>query len=141
MKTVFFVDRNLGKQFPRVLRENGLSVEVHDDHFAQGTLDVEWIPVIAKNRWIAVTMDDRIRYNPPEQAMVFESGLRLLLLAGKPPLKLHAENLVRSTTVIERFIARHPAPWIAKLYRTSGDDARKRPHASGRIEMWRAAPG
>ena len=139
MEIVFFVDRNLGKQFLIMLRDRGLRAEVHDDHFAQGTTDVEWIPVVAKKQWIAVSMDDRIRYNPVEQAMVFGSGLRLLLLAGKPPLKLHAENVWRSMLAIERFVSRNAAPWIAKLYRPSGESARKRPAGSGRIEMWRSA--
>ena len=107
MEIVFFVDRNLGKQFLIMLRDRGHRAEVHDDHFAQGTTDVEWIPVVAKKQWIAVSMDDRIRYNPVEQAMVFGSGLRLLLLAGKPPLKLHAENVWRSMLAIERFVSRN----------------------------------
>lgn len=30
---VFFTDRDLGKKFPTILREGGLTVERHADHF------------------------------------------------------------------------------------------------------------
>lgn len=37
---VFFVDRNLGnKVIVNALRQEGIQVEVHDDHFPQGAKD------------------------------------------------------------------------------------------------------
>ena len=37
---VFFIDRSVGKKtVANALREAGLHVEVHDDHFAQDALD------------------------------------------------------------------------------------------------------
>jgi hypothetical protein len=33
LSVVYFTDRNLGKQFPEILRAAGLTVERHDDHF------------------------------------------------------------------------------------------------------------
>ncbi len=79
MATTFFIDRNLGKRFGRTLRDAGVSVELHDDHFDERTTDVEWIPAIAARGWVAVTKDDRIRYRPLEKELVLASRARLLL--------------------------------------------------------------
>jgi hypothetical protein len=40
---VFFTDRDLGKQFPARLREAGLAVERHADHFAADAPDSAWL--------------------------------------------------------------------------------------------------
>ena len=34
---------DLGKIFPRILREAGLTVERHDDHFDENTTDEVWL--------------------------------------------------------------------------------------------------
>ena len=45
---VFFTDRDLGRQFPAALRQAGLQIELHDDHFGPETLDEEWIGEIGR---------------------------------------------------------------------------------------------
>ena len=62
---VFFTYRDLGRQFPAALRQAGLQIEQHDDHFGPETLDEEWIGEIGRRGWVAVTRDARIRYSPP----------------------------------------------------------------------------
>ena len=39
MNPVFFTDRDLGKRFPAILRDAGLTVERHADHFAHDCPD------------------------------------------------------------------------------------------------------
>jgi hypothetical protein len=39
----FFIDRPLGRGVGEDLRAAGLRVELHDDHFAQDTQDVDWV--------------------------------------------------------------------------------------------------
>ncbi len=64
---IFFTDRNLGKQFPAILKEAGLSVELHDDHFAPNTPDVDWLKEVGTRGWIVLTHDRRIGYKPNER--------------------------------------------------------------------------
>ncbi len=66
LKYVFFTDRNLGKQFPKILKDAGLYVEKHIDHFEDNAKDEEWLAEIGRRRWYAVTHDRRIRYKPTE---------------------------------------------------------------------------
>jgi len=58
---VFFTDRDLGKKFPQILRDAGLTVERHADHFAPDTPDEQWLETIGRRNWIAITHDGRIR--------------------------------------------------------------------------------
>ena len=122
--------------FGTTLREAGLNVVLHDDHFDERTTDLEWIPAIAERGWVAITKDDRIRYRPLEKALVISSGARVLLLTGKADLREHAANVVRSIARVERFVARTPAPWFAKLRRPSPAESARRPDAPGSLERW-----
>jgi len=45
-----------------VLRDAGLDVEIHDDHFAPDAKDEEWLSAVGRKQWIVVTRDERIRY-------------------------------------------------------------------------------
>ena len=64
MNPVFFTDRDLGKRFPAILRDAGLTVERHADHFAHDCPDETWLEVVGKRGWAAITHDGRIRYKP-----------------------------------------------------------------------------
>lgn len=53
----FFVDRCLGRYvFPSPLREPGLRVEVHDDHFADAAPDGEWLPAVGERGWVVIAL-------------------------------------------------------------------------------------
>jgi PIN like domain len=52
---IFFTDRDLGRQFPALLRAAGVRLERHDDHFGPETPDEEWIGEIGRRGWIAVS--------------------------------------------------------------------------------------
>jgi hypothetical protein len=73
----FFTDRDLGLRFPEILREAGLRVERHADHFAPTCPDEEWLRAIAARGWVAVTHDARIRYKPNELAAVIAHDVTL----------------------------------------------------------------
>lgn len=130
MSPTYFTDRDLGKQFPAALRDAGISVERHDDHFKQSTPDVQWIAEVARRRWIAVTRDKRIRYKPNEITAVMDASLQLLVIVGDASSAALASNFVASIARIDAFFADHPGPVIARLYRPSPGRA-----ASGSIEQ------
>jgi hypothetical protein len=50
----FFVDRSLSKLVGEMLREAGVPVELHDDHFRQDARDEEWIPVVGARGWVVL---------------------------------------------------------------------------------------
>jgi hypothetical protein len=136
LSLVFFTDRDLGKQFPAILQASGLSVERHDQHFAPTTSDEEWLEVVGERGWIAVTHDKRIRYKPNELAAVMAHRVALLVVVGHVPFPVLAQSFVATRTRIERFVARHAPPYIAKVYRASEREVARNPLSPGRIELW-----
>ena len=136
MNRVYFTDRALGKKFPAILRAAGISVEQHADHFAHDTPDDEWLPVVAKRGWVALTHDQRIRYKLNERDAVMSNGLVLLVLIGKVPFPTLAHSFVATVARIEGFLDRHPPPLIAKVYRATEAVHARKPGVAGRVELW-----
>lgn len=114
MSLVFFTDRDLGKQFPNILSEAGLSVEKHFDHFQDATKDEEWLAEIGRRGWYAITHDQRIRYKPNEKAAVCEAGVGLFIVIGKVPFPQLAGNFIATLPKIKRFVEQHPVPLLQK---------------------------
>jgi hypothetical protein len=133
---VFFTDRDLGKRFPLLLAEAGVSVEPHHAHFAHDTPDDVWIAEVARRGWVAVTHNRRIRYTPNEVEAVFNSGLAMLVLIGRANTSDLAANFARTLPRVERFLARHDPPFIAKVFRPSASEIERSQMARGRIELW-----
>lgn len=114
---VFFTDRDLGHQFPERLREFGVRVEQHDDHFGPQTPDAEWIGEIGRRGWVAVTRDARIRYSPLALGTLMESGARLFVMVGKLTTTEAVELFLRSLGLVERLVRKENQPFIAKIRR------------------------
>lgn len=117
--TVFFIDRCLGKHpILEMLRETGVSVEIHDDHFPQNTLDQDWIPQVGEWGWIILTKDARIARNTIERQAVARAGIRMFNLASK---KLSGEEIATAfrdaLPSMLKFISENQAPFIAKVYK------------------------
>jgi hypothetical protein len=130
----FFTDRDLGHLFPELLSKAGIAVERHDDHFGPATADEAWLREVGRKGWFVLTHDQRIRYKPNERDAVMEAGVGLLVLVGAVPHRQLAEGFIASVEVVERFAARHPRPFIAKMRRPVPSAARRR--RAGTVEMW-----
>ena len=52
------------------LHKTGAKVEVHDDHFPVGALDVEWLPIVGERGWLILTKDGAIGRRLLEQMAV-----------------------------------------------------------------------
>jgi hypothetical protein len=133
---VFFIDRDLGRRFPAILREAGITVEVHDDHYPgeDKPADHEWLEMIAQRGWVAVSHDANIRHTSRSRQAIEEGGARLIVVKGRAKTAELAQNFVRTYPAIGRFVQQHQGPWIAKLYRPP---ARGNVAAGpGRIELW-----
>ena len=136
MTPVFFTDRDLGKQFPEILRAAGLSVERHADHFEHDCPDADWLREVGRRGWIAVTHDRRIRYKPNELAAVILHRVPLIVVVGSAPFSQLAQSFVATYSRIDGFLKSHAPPYIAKIYRPSAGDLAKDSAAPGRIELW-----
>ena len=55
------MDRALGRRLVAELRAAGLTVEAHDDHFAQDTEDVDLFPAVGARGWVFLTKDKAIK--------------------------------------------------------------------------------
>lgn len=117
----YFTDRNMGKyDFPDHLKENGVRVHVHGDHFADNAPDEEWIPEVADRGWVILAADRDVLHVPIELAAVMLSSARFLNLVGGHARTLDlARNFINTRTRIEVLLAATPAPFIAMVYRPS----------------------
>ncbi len=115
----FFVDRNLGKTFPKILSENNIDVITHDDIFEQSTPDEEWLEAAGKNGWYVITLDKRIRYVPVEKEAVKEFNIGFFVLSMKNmSMEERAYIFIKNYRRICRFINRTPLPFVATISRT-----------------------
>jgi PIN like domain len=135
LNLVFFTDRDLGKQFPKILRSGGLTVERHHDHFAPNASDETWLEAAGQRGWIALTHDRRIRSKPNELAAVMRYGVALLVIIGKAPYPELARSFVATLPRVQRFVVSHKPPYIAKVYGLSPAEA-ARGQTAGHIELW-----
>lgn len=134
--TVFFCDRDLGKSFPKRLREAGIAVERHDDHFDQKTEDEDWLAAVGSRGWYGITHNERIRYTPVQRDAAMKAGVGLFILIGAASTRDLANNFVKTIDSIRRFISETPVPFIAKVYRPSPAEAEQWPGTGGRVELW-----
>jgi hypothetical protein len=133
---IYFTDRDLGLRFPEILREAGLRVERHRDHFSPDAADEVWLAEIGARGWVAITHNSRIRYTPNEKNAVIRYRVRLLVVIGSARYADLARSFVATIPRIEAFLTRNAAPLIAKVYRASPGELAKNPSAAGRIEAW-----
>ena len=136
MSPVFFTDRDLGKRFAETLESAGLLAKRHHDLFTHDCPDEEWLEHVGKNGWIAITHDRRIRYKPNELAAVLRHRVALLVVVGKAPFPVLARHFVATMPRISPFLAKHEAPFIAKVYGPSSADLADDPDATGSVALW-----
>lgn len=121
---VFFVDRSLGrKRFPAPLRDAGLIVEIHDDHFPPDAEDEVWLSEIGKRGWVAITKDERIRYRAIERDALMRAGVRAFILTGRNlPAQELASIFLRCLARIDRLLGANRGPFIARITRGGSVD-------------------
>jgi predicted nuclease of predicted toxin-antitoxin system len=137
---IYFTDRDLGKQFPRILAEAGIDVERHGDLFQPEGSDEQWLEHCGTNGRIAISHNSRIRYVPNELAAVKRFKVPLLIVVGQASTAELAHNFVRTLHRIEAFLEGRAPPFIGKVYRASPDDLVKSADVPGRVELWFPKP-
>jgi len=124
--SVFFTDRNLGKRFGRRLRELGLKVELHDNHFPQNATDEEILAFVAHREWVLLTLDLHLRYRPAEKEAIRRHAARVihLKISKQWSLLALAEHFARHHHRVEKFLQKTQPPLFA-VYRI---DSKGRPN-------------
>ena len=133
---VFFTDRDLGKQFPEILRKAGINVKSHGDHFADDAKDEDWLKIVGERGWYVLTHDRRMRYRSNEIDAISRFNIGMFVIVGKSPLAELAHNFVHTLHQIIRFISKNPRPFIAKIYRPDSKNIKTKSDASGYVKMW-----
>lgn len=115
--TVFFLDRSLGVEPLRsALAATGVTVEIHDDHFARDEEDRVWLRAVGQKGWVVLTKDQRLRYRPLELAALRTSGARVFVLtAGNLRGVEIADLFVSALPRIFRVLRAQKGPFIARL--------------------------
>lgn len=124
-ETTFFVDRSLGRRVvPRLLREAGWSVAVHDEVFvdrAETVSDEEWLTLAGDKGWAVLMKDTRIRYRSSErEALIAAQVHAFCLTRGDLAGPQAASVFLRHQPYIDAAVQR-PAP---SLHLLSQNDAR-----------------
>ena len=117
---VFFVDRSLGKHtIAEALRQAGVEVQIHDDHFPQNATDETWLREVGRRGWIVLTKDTWIRRRSNERTALMRAGVRaFVLIAGNLSGPEMARVFVNALPAMHRFVVRHNPPFIAKITRS-----------------------
>lgn len=123
---VFYIDRCLGRKLARTLQEQGLTIALHDDHFPQNALDVEWLPEVGQRGWVVLTKDARISRNTIERLSVASHNIRMFALTSQNLTGEEMANaFVAAIDRIYKHLRQYDAPFIAKVYR------------DGRVKLYR----
>jgi PIN like domain len=83
-KVCFFVDRSIGAHLvPKVIRDAGIDVIVHDEYFTDPeTEDSIWLTVAGQKRWVVLTHDEKIRYRPQEKQALLSANTLVIVITG-----------------------------------------------------------
>lgn len=118
-EVTFFVDASLGgKIIGEALRAAGARIELHNDHFPQGTPDATWLKEVGVHNWVVLTKDDKIRYHELERQALLSAGVRAFVLTAKGLRGTeNAQVFVEALPAIHRLLNRQPGPFVAKVTR------------------------
>lgn len=136
MSRTWFTDRDLGKQFPRILADAGIPVQRHGDRFPPDGSDEQWLEHCGRSGLVAITHNSRIRYVPNELAAVIRFKVSLVVVVGKAPTAELAHNFVHTLRRIEAALDQHRPPVILKVYRPTPAELLAAETAAGRVEVW-----
>lgn len=113
-----FLDRNLGRHIiADRLRSEGMKVEVHDDHLASDAPDEDWIALVGRNHWVAITKDKNIRYRVAELEAIRKHSAQIIVIRAKNATGADiAALLVKGRRRLVRFATITPSPFVGGMY-------------------------
>jgi hypothetical protein len=100
------------------LRDRGLKVEVHYDHFADDAPDEEWIPRCAQQKWVIITGDiwGHGRKEAAQIRAVASGRVRVFQLATNDiPSELWAQAILKAERKILKILKHNKGPFMARV--------------------------
>lgn len=123
----FFTDRDLGKQVPSILRDEGIDVCAYSEHFGEQPLpDLEWLADVGARNWVVLTHDRRITKNRLERQAVYQHGVRLFVLRGNLTAQGLSDLFVDALPKVRRLLKNNEAPFMARIWRQESRRARRK---------------
>lgn len=121
----FFVDRSSGKKLAEGLKELGLNIEKHDDHFEQNTLDIIWLEKCGEMNWVVISSDKAIKKNILEKEALMKSNLAsFFFTSASLTSEQQIEIITKGLKRIANILASTKKPFIARLDK------------EGNVEIW-----
>jgi PIN like domain len=115
------VDRSSGKQLAEGVKEIGLNVEKHDDHFEQNTLDIIWLEECGNRNWVVISSDKAIKKNVLEKQALMKSNLASFFFTSADITTIKQIEIVeKGLKRIANVIFSERKPFIARLDREGG---------------------
>jgi hypothetical protein len=106
----------LGRSLAARLKEAGVSVVHHDERFAPGTPDAEWLTIVGTDRLIVLTKDDRIRYRPNEKDALLAAGVRAFVFTGGNVRgAAMADTIIAALPKIRKLLAANHVAFVARI--------------------------
>jgi hypothetical protein len=112
----FFFDNNLSPHLANGMRAFQEDVTHLIDHFPEGVKDVDWLPVVAGNKWPLVTRDERIRKNPAELMAIRKHSVGAFFLGGKNRSRCELiQQLVRNWPRMKELAVKTNPPFAFRI--------------------------
>lgn len=95
-----------------------MKLEIHDDHLPLNAPDEQWIALVGRKRWVALTKDKNIRFRSPELESIKKHAARIVVVRAKnatgPQI---AQPVLKGRKQIARFASRNTPPFVARIDR------------------------
>jgi hypothetical protein len=115
------------KRILAVLQDAGIQVKRHLEHFARGTPDEEWLPVVGSRGWVLLTTDKRIRYRTNEKQAVIKHRVRVFYSSKNDMSgQQMAAALEKALPEIQKLCARQAPPFFAAITRAGEVNLREK---------------
>jgi hypothetical protein len=113
----FFLDRtHQGKLMVQFLRELGMCIEVHKDHFGQEEDDDIWIPICAQRGWTIVSGDQGLEKVALNVKAVTESGAKVFILTdSNSPGLVWAASIITGRHKMQRLVNDNEGPFFVTV--------------------------
>lgn len=119
-----------------LLKAAGVGVEIHADHLPHDCSDEEWLKLVGRKGWFALTRDRRIRYRANERLALLHHRVGLFVVGGGSSKNAELASIfVRTLSKIEIFIRDNKRPFIAHIIRPSANDLLRNPVPPGIIQL------
>lgn len=105
---------------PGILRERGLRVEPHDQHFSEeNTPDDVILSKVGQHGWVFVTTDQRFRYNERAKQALRSAKCKAVILTAKDMSGVDkAELFAKFASRVTKRLQDHAPPIIVRVTRT-----------------------